>query len=131
VKLRDAVAPVVSLKVTVQVTVPDQVGLVSTTLGRKVIDTSEWTVTLLFQSLVPLSQITLPLAAPLQVNVTRLTLLKLMPLAESVASWGALLAVIVEGVRLVKLRAVVSGGSYVTVTDFWLPGLPEVSIALA
>ena len=100
----DAVAPVVSLKVTVHVTVPDQVGLVSTTLGRKVIEVSEWTVTLLFQSLVPLSQITLPLAAPLQVNVTRLTLLKLVPPAESVASWGVLLGVIVEGVKLVKLR---------------------------
>ena len=77
----------VSLNVTVQVHVLDWVPLsLYSTLGRKVMEASELTVTLLFQSLPPLSQISVPLSGPLQVNVTRLTLLKLVPLAESVAS---------------------------------------------
>jgi len=47
-------------------------------------EVSESTVTLLFQLASPLSQITEPLSGPLQVNDTRLTLLKLAPLAVSV-----------------------------------------------
>jgi hypothetical protein len=82
----DAVAPVVSLNVTVHVTVPDQLGFVSTTLGHRVMEVSELTVTLAFQFVSPLFQVALPLTAPLQVNATWLTLLKLVPLAESVAS---------------------------------------------
>ena len=66
----NAVAPVVSLKVTVHVTVPDQVGLVSTTLGTRVMEVSESTVTLLFQLLSPLFQVALPLTAPLQEKAT-------------------------------------------------------------
>jgi hypothetical protein len=104
VKDRDAVAPETSLNVTVHLTVPDQVGLVSITLGHRVMEVLELTLTPLFQTVVPLSQIALPLTAPLQVNVTRLTLLKFVPPAESVASWGAVLVDIVEGSRLVKLR---------------------------
>ena len=54
----DAVAPVVSLKVTVQfhVLVWVPVSLAST-LGCKVMEVSELTVTLLFHVLVPLSQV--------------------------------------------------------------------------
>jgi hypothetical protein len=72
-------------------------------------EVSELTVTLLFQSLPPLSQVCMPLSGPLQANVTRLTLLKLAPPAESMASWVELLVVMVGGVRLVKLRGVVGG----------------------
>ena len=86
-KEREAVAPVVSLSVTVQLHVLDWVPLsLASTLGRKVIEVSELTVTLLFQLASPLSQVLLPLSGPLQLNVTRLTLLKLAPVAESVAS---------------------------------------------
>jgi hypothetical protein len=38
------------------------------------------------------------------VNVTWSTLLKLSPLAESVASYGAVLVVIAEGLKLLRAR---------------------------
>ena len=81
-----AVVPVVSLKVMVHVTVPDQVGLVSTTLGLRVRDVSELIVTFAAQLLSPLFQVTLPLAAPVQVDVIWVTLLKLLPTADMLAS---------------------------------------------
>ena len=86
-KDRDAVVPVVSLNVTVQVHVLLWV-LVSlaSTLGIKVMELSEPTVTLLLQLLSPLFQVSVPLAGPLHVNVTRLTSLKSLPVAESMAS---------------------------------------------
>jgi len=129
----DAVAPVVSLNVTVHATVPDQVGYVSTTLGLKVMEVSELTVTLLFQSLPPLSQTVLPLAAPVQLNVTRFTLLKFVPMAESVASYGAALVVIVEGVRLVKVRTAdmltTRGLDHPDTTDVWVAHLARAITA--
>jgi hypothetical protein len=69
-------------------------------------DVSELTVTLLFQLLSPCFQVALPLPAPLQVNVTWLTLLKPVPTAESVASHGAVFVVIADGVKLVKVSGV-------------------------
>jgi hypothetical protein len=87
VKDRDAVAPVVSLSVTVQVHVLDWVPLsLYSTLGIKVIEVAELTVTLAFQLLSALFQVLLPLSGPLQVNVTWLTFWKLLPVAVSVAS---------------------------------------------
>jgi hypothetical protein len=87
VKYLDAVAPVVSLNVTVQLHVLVWVPLsLYNTLGIKVMEVSELTVNLAFQVLSPLFQVLLPLSGPLQVNVTWLTLLKLVPVAVSVAS---------------------------------------------
>ena len=66
-KDRVAVVPVLSCIVTDQLTVPDQVGLVSTTLGLRVRDVSELIVIFAAQLLSPLFQVTLPLTAPVQV----------------------------------------------------------------
>jgi hypothetical protein len=86
VKDCDAVASVVSVSVTVQLAVPDHVAPVPTTRGRKVMELSELRVNLALQFASPLFQMAFPLTAPLQIKATWLTLLKLAPTAESVAS---------------------------------------------
>ena len=82
----NAVAPLLSVSVTVQSSLPVHVGLVSTTRGCRVIDVSELTVTLSVQLLLPRFQLALPVSAPLQEKDTFVTLLKLAPAAASVAS---------------------------------------------
>ena len=74
----------VSVNVTYHVQVP--VGSpAAVTTGRMVMEVSELTVTLEIQFASFRNQATLPLFAPTHVKVTWLTLLKLLPLAESIA----------------------------------------------
>ena len=75
----------VSLNVTVHVVVPAG-SPVAVTTGRRVIELSELTVTLAFQFASPRFQVLVPLVAPLQLKVTLLTLVKLVPVAERVAT---------------------------------------------
>ena len=83
VKDFDAVTPVVSVKVTVQVLVPPGSPTAVTT-GCKVMTLSERIAAFAFQFASPFSHVWMPLTDPLHVKVILFTLLKLLPLADSV-----------------------------------------------
>jgi hypothetical protein len=105
VKVRDAVAPEVSRNVTVHVHVLDWVPVsLESTWGLRVIEVSELTVTPAFHLLSPLFQVLVPLSGPLQVNVTCVTLVKLVPVASSLATRVDSLVVILGGRKSVKVR---------------------------
>ena len=106
---------VLSYSVTVQLVVPVHVSLVPTTRGHILIDVSESTETdfatpkASTQLLPDFVQVKVPEDAPLATHTILLTLLKLLPLAVSVASKGLAVAVMFVGVSPVKDSVAVGG----------------------
>lgn len=107
---RDAVAPLLSRRVTVQfhILLCELVSL-EITFGARVMEPSDPTVTAEFQFVSPWFQVALPLSAPDQLKRTWFTLRKLVPVSWSIAQWVELLVTIVDGLRPVK-ASVGTGG---------------------